>query len=172
MKKLFKYTALLVAVLILSTSCEKEEIGKTKTSDMAGEWYVKVYAVDQDGEVVYDDPFDNGMFHLDTYNTSADNETEMWIDDHGNFYEFKTKINVNLGAMTFQVDSAANEYYEVNVQIDAGKILYGAATTPSGSVADSIVFNVGFGDDTYPAAYGYHNYRIQGFRYTGLTGDE
>ena len=45
-----------------------------------------------------------------------------------------------------------------------GKVLAGAATTPSGMPADSIVFFVNVqGDDTY---------KIAGFRRTGFPADE
>ncbi len=77
----------------------------------------------------------------------------MWIDDNGNFWEFKNKINVDLKAMTFQATDAQNVAYDSKLTITNGKILPGAATTPSGMPADSIVFNVTFNDDTYPTDY-------------------
>jgi hypothetical protein len=52
--------------------------------------------------------------------------------------------------------------------------LWGALPLPkaghqlNGSVADSIVFYVSFSDDTYPATYGYKNYKVSGVRYSGL----
>jgi hypothetical protein len=177
MKKILLYTIILVAGLLL-LSCEKEEAGGTATQALAGEWYVTVVAVDANGEVVYEDAdlFDIGHFHLDTYNTSSNSTTEMWIDDNANFWEFKTKINVDLGAKTFQIADALNDRYAVPedclITITNGKILYGAATTPSKMPADSIVFNVSFSDDPYPAILGYANYRIAGYRYTGFTNDD
>ncbi|MBN2635744.1 MAG: hypothetical protein JXR61_05695 [Prolixibacteraceae bacterium] len=174
MKKIFLYITILVFGLVLFASCEKEEIGGTKTEAMAGEWYVTAVAVDEDDNVVYEDAdlFGIGNFHLDTYNSAADTESEMWIDDNTNFWEFKVKLNVDLATMTFSATDAENEYYESMVTVTNGRILYNAATTPSGSPADSIVFNVSFDDDTYPEAYGYAKYRIAGFRYTGLTNDD
>lgn len=174
MKKILLYTMILVATLFFTVSCEKDEIEGTATEELAGEWYVTVVAVDADGNVVYedDDLFGIGHFHLDTYNTSSNSTNELWVDDHGNFWEFKVKANADLDANTFQGTDLENEYYEVNVDISNGKILYGAATTPSGMPADSIVFNVNFGDDTYPEDFEFDSYRVAGFRYTGLTGDE
>ncbi|WP_339735453.1 lipid-binding protein [uncultured Sunxiuqinia sp.] len=174
MKNLFLYTVLLISGLFFVTSCEKEEIGGTATESMAGEWYVTGVAVDADGNIVYsdDDLFGLGHFHLDTYNTSANNTTEMWIDDNENFWDFKAKISVDLNTMTFQASDAQNEYYDMQVTVSDGKIMLGAATTPSGMPADSIVFLVNFSDDTYPEDFGFDSYRIAGFRYTGLTGDE
>ena len=61
--------------------------------------------------------------------------------------------------------------YDSKLTITNGKILPGAATTPSGMPADSIVFNVTFNDDTYPTDYGFDSYRVAGYRYTGFTKD-
>ena len=49
--------------------------------------------------------------------------------------------------------------------------MLGAATTPSGMPADSIVFIVTFDDDDYPEAFGYYGYRVSGYRYTGFAAD-
>ena len=173
MKKLFLYAAVLVSGLFFITSCEKDKIGNTATEKMAGEWYVTGVAVDANGTVVYEDAdlYGIGKFHLDTYNTSSNSTTEIWINDNGNFWDFKTKINIDLNTMTFQATDVQNVAYDSKLTITDGKILYGAATTPSGTPADSIVFNVTFNDDTAPADYGFSTYRIAGHRYTGLTND-
>jgi hypothetical protein len=178
MKKIFLYAIALAAGLFSATSCEKEEIGGAATEAMAGEWYVTAAAVDDNGEVVYEDAdlFGIGNFHLDTYNAASNSATEMWIDDNMNFWEFKARITVDLSAKTFSATDAQNERYdnpeECLVTISNGKILPGAATTPSKMPADSIVFNVSFSDDSYPASYGYAQYRVSGYRYTGFKDDE
>ena len=79
-------------------------------------------------------------------------------------------------------DYADNIKYECGVKLFDGKILKGAATTPSGLPADSIVFFVEFDDDLTevdddvfeytPTAYGFAKYRVAGYRYTGVEGDE
>jgi len=175
MNKLFIYTMILVAGVFLS-SCEKEDILDTATVNMAGDWYVTADAVDADGEIVYkdEDLFGIGSFHLDTYNSASNESTNMWIDDNGNFWDFKAKMDINYSEKTFDVADFSNASYEgCLVNISEGKILYDAATTtPSGAVADSIVFYISFSDDDYPAAYGYSKYRIAGYRYTGLAADE
>jgi hypothetical protein len=162
----------LVSALIFFSSCEKEEIESTETVAMAGEWYVTGDAIDTEGNVVYEDVWGLGKFHLETYNTSANTTTEMWIDDNGNFWDFKNRISIDLDAMTFQATEAQNEAYDCLVTISDGKIMYDAATTPSGMPADSIVFNVWFDDDPYPELYDFAQYRITGFRYTGFTLDD
>lgn len=77
---------------------------------------------------------------------------------------------------------AADVENACNITITDGKILNGAATTPSGMPADSIVFYVEFDDDYteddegnpvyVPEAYGFKNYRVSGYRYTGLANDD
>jgi hypothetical protein len=174
MKKIFLYTALLLSSLFFVTSCEKDEIGGTVTQKMAGDWYVRLDCIDADGNVVYtgEDFFGLGRFHLDTYNTATNISTLMWINDNDNFWSFKAKMNIDLKAMTFQVTDAQNEAYDSKLTITDGKILNGAATTPSGMPADSIVFKISFNDDPYPAQYGYKEYRVGGYRYTGFTKDD
>jgi hypothetical protein len=168
MKKIILYTIALG--LLLATSCKKDEIGGTATESMAGEWYVTINVIID--EEVYIDPYNYGNIHLDTYNTAANSATEMWIDDNGNFWQFKVKAAVDLATKTFQATDARESYYyeapdECFVTISGGKILPGAATTPGKSPADSIVFNATFSDD--PDGY---IYQFTGYRYTGLKSDE
>ena len=173
MKKV-KYL-LLMAICAIMVSCEKEEIGGTATQSLAGEWYVTVDAVDEKGKLVYtgEEVFGMGQFHVNTYNTAANVPNEIWVDDLGNFWEFKVKASADVNNYTFNTpDSVANAYYDCKVLIEGGKILPGAATTPHGTAADSIVFYVSFDDDPYPAAYGYAKYKISGYRYTGLASDD
>lgn len=156
-------------------SCEKEEIGGTSTQALAGEWYVTADAVDEDGNVVYsgEELFGLGKFHVNTYNTAANVPNEIWVDDLGNFWEFKVKASADVNNCTFCTpDSVANAYYDCKVLIEGGKILPDAATTPHGTAADSIVFYVSFNDDTCPENFGFAKYRISGYRYTGLASDD
>lgn len=164
---------LLMAVCAVMTSCEKEEIGGTATQALAGEWYVTADAVDEYGNVLEEDFFGIGHFHVNTYNTAANVPNEIWVDDLGNFWEFKVKASADVNNCTFCTpDSVANVYYDCKVLIEGGKILPDAATTPHGTAADSIVFYVSFNDDTYPEEFGFAKYRISGYRYTGLASDD
>lgn len=173
MKKII-YIFLLSLSITLFTSCEKDEIGGTATEQLAGEWVVTVIAVDANDAVIYSDDelFGIGHFPLLTYNTAANQPSEMWIDDSGNFWDFKAIVNADVTALTFNANAVKNAAYDCKVTIKDGKILKGAATTPSGMPADSIYFHVNFDDDGYPEAYGYDSYRIAGYRYTGFAGDE
>src|SRR5690606_41731596 len=134
MKKILIFSMSCVAAALFYTSCKKEKIGGTAGQKMAGEWYVTVVAVDAEGNVVFEDDelFGIGNFHLDTYNTSANDPNQMWIDDNGNFWETKGRISVDQNALTFSGTDVQNEYYDSQFSISNGKILLGAATTPSG----------------------------------------
>ncbi len=265
----------LFAAVLLFASCEKDEIGGTATESMAGQWYVHVDAVDENGALVYSDEdlFDLGNFLLLTYNVADNKSDVMFVDDlevEGFSWSFKTKVDCDLSALTFSapesdkyvyateydgdgeytynnfcykarkfdaemwawykegekqynagvikkdsLDKMLDEYFAIaddsvsagyfvkyagkefevgqnakgeetenafNITITNGAIIKGAATTPSGMPADSIVFYVEFDDDytkddegnlVYaPEAYGFKNYRISGYRYTGFAKDE
>jgi hypothetical protein len=174
MKKIFILPIAFLVSALLFSSCEKDDIGGTNGEKTAGEWYVTVVAIDEGGNVVYDDDelFGIGHFHLDTYNTVANDANEMWIDDNTNFWEFKGKVSVDPNALTFSGTDVQNQYYDSKFSVSNGKILIGAATTPSGMPADSIVFDVAFDDDTNLPIGDAVSYRITGYRYTGFTGDE
>lgn len=179
-----KFIYLSLAVLCMAfASCGKDEVGGTATQALAGEWYVTVDAVDADGNVIEggEDIYQIGKFLLNTYNTAANVSNEMWIDDNGNFWNFKVKIQgADVNRLTFTsngeiTNSAYNSDgtpYDDKVKIEGGKVLPKAGLTPHGTPADSIVFYVSFDDDEYPAQYGYAKYKVSGIRYTGLTQDD
>ena len=76
-------TVILLSIFLISTfiSCDEggdPDAGATSTVKMAGDWFVQ-----WDGQ--------GGYYLITTYNTAADNGTEMWIDDNHNFWDFKAK---------------------------------------------------------------------------------
>ncbi len=164
----------LFVVALAFSSCEKDKVGGTATESLAGEWYVTASQVDDNLEVVWDDLFGVGQFFVNTYNTAANVSDEMWVSDMQNFWDFSVKVSCDVNALTFTSNGAvANQAYEdCDVTIEGGKILYGAATTPHGTPADSIVFYVSFSDDPYGPYYGYSKHKISGYRYTGLASDD
>lgn len=179
------YLLMIIIAGVTFTSCEKDEIGGTATESLAGEWYVTVDAVDDAGNTVYEDFFGLGNTFLFTYNTAADVATEMYVSDQGYFWDYTIKVSCDVDALTFTSngnvtnmvetdpdDEVEGDEYYCDVNIEDGQVIYGAATTPSGMPADSIVFYVSFSNDTYPAAYGYSKYKVSGYRYTGFTADE
>lgn len=164
---------LMICVGGLFTSCEKDEIGGTATEAMAGEWYVTVDAVDEAGNLVYEDLFGLGHTFLFTYNTAANVATEMFVSDQGYFWDYTVRVNSDIDNLKFSTNGdVQNESYDCMVNIENGQILPSAATTPSGMPADSIVFYVSFSDDEYSSAYGYAKYKVSGYRYTGFTADD
>lgn len=165
-KHIIGLLSLLVFVL---AGCEKDEIGGTATEALAGEWYVTVDAVDESGNVYAEDCYGMGHFLMNTYNTAANTPSEMYVHDMKNFWDFKVRVNSDVNTLTFATNGAvANEAYEdCDVTIDGGKILLGAATTPHGTPADSIVCYITFSDDD-PGM----RYKIAGYRYTGLAEDD
>lgn len=156
-----KYLILLLTALSVSfTSCDNEtEPGGTAVEKMAGDWWVTA-TVMQNGNEVGDSGV--GHFQMYTYNTAANVPTEMWLEDGGNFRNYKVRVNVDYNARTF----TTNDFVE-GVRITEGKIMEGAATTPSGMPADSIVYMIQFDDDPNELTY-----KISGFRRTGFPNDD
>ena len=173
-KNIFSIFALAM-LLFAASSCSKEDVGGTATVETAGDWYVTMAAVDENGEVVDEDFFGNGTFHLLTFNTAENKSTEMWVSDQewSYYYPFKCKVTVDQATLTFKAEASPNAFYEgENVTITDGKIVKDGAVTPSGQKADYIEFYISFDDDGYPAYYEFDKYKISGYRYTGFVADE
>lgn len=172
MKKL--YFAIIALAAFTFASCEKDQPGATAVEAMSGQWYVHLQHVDEAGELLWDgeDLFGVGNFLILTHNTADNDPKKLFINDLGNFWEFQVVANCDLASKTFSVTDGEDFLNGIQVTIKNGKILPGAATTPSGMKADSIVFEVAFSDDPYPAAGYYDHHRISGYRYTGLVNDD
>lgn len=185
MKKIFYVLALAAAVIL--ASCQKTPIGGTQTKALAGEWYVQVDIVDENGQVVEDgEDFNEGRSLLITYNLSSDAKDAFFVDDLENFWGFKVKVPCSLENKSFGLDPEKpfENYYtdDSQVYLWGGKIVEGGATTPSGQPADYIEFFVNFSDDdledygmpgvSYIEYYGGYCYKVHGWRYTGFEADE
>lgn len=127
----------------------------------------------------WEDEYGIGKITVMTSNTAANVPTEMWFIDK-NFiknatslvtgksitYTSQTKCSVNYDARTFEVKG-----YQLadgsTVDIVGGKILEGAATTPRGVKADSIVAYVKYSNEPYGFTY----MKMSGYRYTGYPED-
>lgn len=181
MKKLVYFAALLLTVAF--TSCEKEDIGGTATESMAGQWYVTVDAVGDDGNAISggEDYLGYGRQIILTYNTSSNLTDSMWISSNGAYnlptyydvssypnYCFTAKVAIDIQNQTFKATESKNINGDYPVTITDGKILYKAGKQNNGSPADSIVFFISFkGDPWYPGD-GYAKYKVSGVRYSGL----
>ena len=153
---------------VLFTSCEKDEIGGTATEALAGEWQLTVDLVDDAGNVLMTDPYGMGVILGITYNTVDNVADKMYVSDLGNFWDYKVVVNCDCNALTFSTDGdTQNEAYDCMVNIENGKMLPSAATTPSGMPADSLVYYVSFSDDD-PGM----RYKVSGYRRTGFAADE
>lgn len=147
-----------------------EEAGGTNIEKMAGNWEVKMYGVDEDGNVTYEDPFGYGEWELYTYNTSSNSTTQMWLDDRNNLWAFKFLVDIDYKARTF---SASERDYDSKgtgtAIVTDGKILENATLNTHGMPNDSIVFDIVFNDDDYREAGYWSKIRIAGHRYTGFS---
>lgn len=175
MKKYLKYITLMLLIAGF-TSCAKEDVGGTAVQDMAGEWYVVIDGVDEDGNVLYPDFYDEGTVAIYTYNTVNNDGNVMWLNLN-NFWGASVIVNINYGAKTFSALNAYmydeedddGEIYPVNVDITNGVIVPNGATSPAGYTADSISFYALFEDDGYAGIY-YDRLWFHGYRRTGLLG--
>lgn len=157
MKKII-YT--LIAIAFVFSACRKDKIdaGGTAVQNVAGEFWTQV----DNGS-----GYGNSYFKLSTYNTAANSPTEMWIDDNGEYYEFKGKINVDANAGTFSGTNVVNEYYDMTFNITNGKITKDAVKAPgSGVTTDEITFDATFSDD--PGTV----YHFKGYRRTKFLSDD
>jgi hypothetical protein len=140
MNRILKATGIII--LLFSFSCTKklENPGATNTVSMSNEWWVTLSlgGVDQIGQPVL----------FSTYNTSQNVSDSLWLDDLTNGYQFKVKVLADPKNLTFSVDSAQNETYDIRVHIANGKIIpNGGHGKSTGSIVDSIYMEASFGDD-------------------------
>ncbi len=179
MKKVIIVIALAIVAVV---ACQKNPIEKTATVDLAGQWYLIYNCVDENGEIIpgFED-FNDGYSLGLTFNTAANKTDSIFVSDEaGNLLGFQVKVPCNLSNLTFGSEDPApnispdraSSYIGETAIIKNGKILRGAATTPSGMPADSIYFEVKFDSDALAAHYGYDHYQAVGYRYTGFAADE
>jgi len=164
-----KYISILFALLLVAfTGCDVEtdtDPGGTGVATMAGHWVV---TFSNSGKTY-------GPYNLYTYNTAANDGTEMWINDKGAFWNFNIKCPVTYSALTFATGSTPatsiattdkGELYGITVAITDGKIVVNGTKSPGGHVTDSISFGIEFQDDPGNV------YLCDGYRYTGFDDDK
>lgn len=168
---------LMFAAMSFMTSCDSDtdiEAGGTAVEPMAGLWEVNIDAVDENGNVVYEDFFD--PIQLYTYNTSSNSSTQMWLDDKKGMWAFKFLVNIDLNTMTFHAASTnydpsltySGEGEAGNATVEAGKIVKNGGLNIHEKPVDTIEFYISFDDDDYPSTYGFAKYHVHGTRYTGF----
>lgn len=186
-----KYISMFFIALSVSlTSCETEtdeEPGGTAVEKMAGTWTVTFeQSVDEYNAIFngdsnpnlesmnaeelaqqeWADVYGTGKVSIMTSNTAANIPTEMWFIDN-EFWGTQIKCSVDYDKRTFECDSQT-AYEGCVVDIIGGKILEGAATTPRGVPADSIIAFIKYSDDSN----GFTFMKVSGYRYTGYAADK
>jgi hypothetical protein len=160
MKKAYIYTIMFVFLAIFNACQEDPEIWNSSTTNFDGNWYV-MYSIDGEPESDYTT--------LYTYNTAANDGSEIWLTDEADFWDYKVAVPVNQENLTFGSSSALTSIvdgYTIEVTVNNGKIIKDAAELHSGAIVDSIYFEVEFGDK--PGVI----YQAAGFRKTGFEDDE
>lgn len=158
---------LCLSLLLIIAACSPNEgyedytVEKSSVSEMASDWWV--IALEPDGVT----PAYGGNYVIvTTSNTADDNGSTMLIDDHQNWFEFRTKINANVSDLTFTSSDNIELYYDGEIQITNGSITRGSYTTPTGRTVDEIYFEVEV--DWDPGTV----YIFKGFKRTGFLEDE
>ncbi len=125
--------------------------------------------------VTWADVYGTGKVSVYTYNTSSNTTDSLWFADYAadaddaTFWQYKIKLPIDADEYTFSCEETANTSYDgCNITVLGGKVMEDAATTPRGSVADSIVAYVYFSDDYYGFTY----MKMSGYRYTGFDEDK
>jgi len=160
MKNIVKALIFLTS-LVVFVSCDEggdPDPGVTSVVEMSGDWFVQTFV---GGDMVAD------YARISTYNTAADDGTEIWVDDHSNIWGFKVKSPINLTGLTFSGAALESDLVDViTVNITNGIIIKDGATTSGGNTADSISFEAEFSDD--PGT----TYMLIGYKRNGLLEDE
>jgi hypothetical protein len=162
--------ALFISIAVLTFSCTKKEPryastqeGNTATVKMNSGWWVNVSVQGQPGNL------NSTPFFFSTYNTASNSPDSLWVDDLGNFWDFKVVVTANYPALTFAGTQIPNFYYGDSATVANGKILPKAGHSKAGNVTDSLYLEVTFSDDV--PAYG-NTYIIAGTARTGFDEDD
>jgi hypothetical protein len=169
---------LMLAVALAFVACDVEtdvKAGGTAVEQMAGRWVVTIDQLDASGNVIGANIM-GGHTDLYTYNTASNSSKEMWIDDRGEFWEYKLKMDVDYASKSFTTNGAKEntilttpaegDPYYCQVTIKDGEVVKDGTKTPSGRVADGISFNISFSDDGSGGSF-----HVYGYRYTGFPED-
>ncbi|MBB6612245.1 hypothetical protein H7F15_14440 [Pontibacter sp. Tf4] len=160
-----KYSYLLIMLLSVGflASCDDDdddEIEFTATYPLSGDWTVNYSIETAPGQ--FEPLVEHGEVLI--YNTSENVPTEIWVDDQGNFWDFKTKSPADANARTFGGEGLQDVQHDAVVNIANGQVFLDAVTV-NGIKRDSIYFQVSFSDDEEPFGTIYHVY---GHRSTGF----
>ena len=165
MKKYILMIAALFTLGLASVSCDtmtNEPEGGNEIGEMAGHWMVTIDVVDENGNIVYEDPYGLGEVEINTYaNTNGDTD-KMWLYDMS-FYGLQLLVPINLNDRTFAVTDADYDLEGTGQTTLKGKVLPKAGKNIHGLPVDSICFDATFTDDDYGFIWRYSGKRYQGF---------
>lgn len=181
MKRYFIFSFLAALFVASCSPYTDEEPGGVAVQDLCGTWTVTIEAsygeykgqkdltamgkTELDAVDDWVDLHGVGKTVIRTYNTAANDKDSLWFDD-SKFWGEKFKIGCNYSNLTFDADaveSITGSGCEATMRY--GQVLKGAATTPRGYKADSIIVYV-FYNDGYDFTY-----KFSGHRYTGFSDD-
>lgn len=140
------------------------DIGETPLQSMSGEWWVQTRVGGEDADL--------GYHIITTSNTSANNATDLQIDDHGLLEDVDMShvhfvAKVDLPNMTFSKGTdLPNLSGSSSVSILEGKIIRSAVTTASQAITDSLYLK--FELKSHPG----ETIEYAGYRRTGFLEDE
>ncbi len=173
MRNKFLYLLVVLFSVGALSSCEKDapEVKYTATYPVSGEWWVTYKVETSPG--VFEDIYHTGYTPLLTYNTAANKPDEIWVDDQGNFWNYKVKSGLNIGSRSFSVKEALNlaldsegKPYNIKVNITDGKVIKDGGLSKTKIKTDSIYFKAEFSDE--PGTV----YHVSGHRRTGFPEDQ
>ena len=160
-KNIFINTIIVLIMVVLTSACKKDvPAGGTSMEKMAGDWYVQV-----NNEGTY--------YSVLSFNTSADDGKEMWIQTSGTIKSGSTviavkgKIPVNLNDQSFSGTNIANiastKTTIPTFSVANGKVVTNGTVAPiSKAVADLISFDLIVNGVSY---------KVEGFHKTGFLED-
>jgi hypothetical protein len=164
--------SILLGLLVAVTGCDNDtDAGGTTARNLAGEWWVKVEIRDDGNwEDITAAWLGVDRILVSTYNTAANLPTEIFVDDHANFWDFKGKVKADAVNFTFGApDIVTNlQYDDSEFIVNEGKVLKSVGFSKTGVATDSITFIVSFNDDDPE----WLEYRFSGHRRTGFLEDE
>lgn len=164
-----KYLYILTLCVLSLASCKKDEDpGGTAVQTMANEWFVQVQTVNASTGAVI--KAFNTYSPVSTYNTSDNSSVLMWLNmtaTEKNVIGFNAKVNVDLGAKSFNLASGDDIRNSRKITVKNGKVIVDGAVGPvSKAVTDAISFEVTVDSD--PSVI----YQVKGYGRTRFTEDD
>ena len=169
MKKYISIFALTLGLCLGFASCNtetNEPAGGTAVEKMAGHWVVTVDAYDEEGNLLYEDPYGMGEWDMYTYNTANNDADQMWLSDGDNFWGYTIKVPIDLNNQTFSYNNGFMYNDGDDDQfctITNGKIMPNGGLNVNGELTDAIEYDITFTDDSYGFVY-----HVSGVRYSGF----